>query len=88
MGTRADGLKARVARVLEQSDKPLTMGEVLTVAGFAKTDAPEVSSALYSCAIKERCARCEARAQAPEGPRLCGGTCGSAGHRKARLGLC
>ena len=45
---REQGLKARVAKVLEDSgQKAWTMGELMAAAGLTKTEAPEVSSALY-----------------------------------------
>ena len=45
---REQGLKARVAKVLEDSgQKAWTMGEIMTALEFDKTFAPEVSSALY-----------------------------------------
>jgi hypothetical protein len=43
----AVGIKARVAKVLELAQAPLTMGEIMDKADIPKTSASEVSSALF-----------------------------------------
>jgi hypothetical protein len=63
------GIKARVAKVLEASAAPLTMGEIMARADIPKTSASEVSSALFKLCGQARVKTVRGEATSKSGPR-------------------
>lgn len=70
MGSRDQGITARVAKALEKSTEPLAMGALMAAAGIEKTSAAEVSSALYKLRHQGKVRTVRGPSSSPNGPQF------------------